>query len=267
MSTRDLTPEEEAEARDLARGDYGALKSRFPLRCAMPVVIQGWDQHRSDYRNGSIALVELPSGTKAGITCWHVVQSYRRRRDRWPNTELCIGNTPVDLEARLIDEDEQMDLAVLDLGELELGFTTREAIGIEFHKPTKWPPGSVIAREDALHLAGFPEVFRHEADPAVVQLETLALAGQSVISARSNLITVEFDRAAWIGWGRGQDLRQLSGMSGGPAFVSRWEPLEYFELVGVMSDFSDGFDVAFIRPVGAVTQDGTLDRTKRVVPR
>lgn len=260
MDERDWSEQEIAEAKRLAEGDYGDFVAKYPLRFAVPVAITTWDEKpHKNVRSATLTLANLPE-RQVGITCQHVIESYRRRLQGNGRTTFQAGQVELDILDRLIDEDDALDVATLDLSNIERFNDTEELpIGIEFHKPRRWPP-EVVSTAEAVHIAGFPEVFRAPKPPHHMDFKTLALAGQPVRSVYSSRLGIQFERQYWVGSGLGRDLTNLSGMSGSPVFVTRGEQIEYFELVGIFFAFSPEYDIALARATTVIAQDGSINR-------
>lgn len=71
----------------------------------------------------------------------------------------------------------------------------------------------------------------------------------------------QFEREFWVesfnlGGRDGLDLRNLGGLSGSPVFVHR---SVFWELVGIVYEFSESFDLMYARPVRFIREDGTIE--------
>jgi hypothetical protein len=54
---------------------------------------------------------------------------------------------------------------------------------------------------------------------------------------------------------RSFDLKELGGLSGGPAFVDRGL---HFEFAGIIYQHSPEFDILLLRPAGLIQADGSI---------
>lgn len=81
---------------------------------------------------GTLTLVDLGSGP-IGVTCWHVLDGYRKRLQKDPGLHCQFKCAVVDPEALLVDESnaEALDIATFDLSSVDL--TSLSGPGIQHH--------------------------------------------------------------------------------------------------------------------------------------
>ena len=262
MPSRNLTPEQTAEAKRLCEGDYGKEKARYVWQFVAPLIMTTWDGNEIvEQRNGTVTLLDLPN-RRVGVTCHHVLKMFRDQQERNApaHTTLSVSLDEIDLETLLIDESADLDLATLDFRDYErFQREPNEAVASTFHAPPTWPPPSITI-DDALHLGGFPETWRSRSDESrKITFGPAGFAGQFVESVEDARIVACFDRDYWVRAGKGLHLRDLSGMSGGAAIVSRGGLIEYFEMAGILCEYNSGYDAVFVTPADLIRPDGTLD--------
>ena len=83
----DWTPEKIAEAKRLAKGDLGDALSRVPAYHATTIIIGEGSQ--SDYNpqinSGTATLVKI-NDRPIAITCFHIIEEYKKRISTQPKT-------------------------------------------------------------------------------------------------------------------------------------------------------------------------------------
>lgn len=85
-------------------------------------------------------------------------------------------------------------------------------------------------------------------------------SGASLVSSVSDWQFVSaFERDYWVTSFAARhrlDLRDLGGLSGGPAFINRGL---YWDLVGIVSEYHETYDAMFFASLRQVQRDGTID--------
>src|SRR5262249_21120154 len=122
MIPENLTPEEIKKAKKLTSNQLGQQLAMFPLRFAASVLIGEKDGRRiytSRVNNGTVTLIDFGNGPIA-VTCFHVIDEYRKRQLGNKNTSFQIGSLKLDPLRSLIDENAELDLATIDLGNHEI---------------------------------------------------------------------------------------------------------------------------------------------------
>jgi hypothetical protein len=139
---------------------------------------------------------------------------------------------------RLINRSKSKDLCVLDASGLD--FNDRLPDGdmpaIEFYRVSAdtWPP-TVVQAGDTVVLGGFPGSMRQQEGLNVTSL-SFSIASVPVTGSFPNYFTCNLDRAEWTTQNEETQtaiqLRELGGMSGGPALR---------DAPGILSPILSGF--------------------------
>lgn len=212
--------------------------------------------------NGTATLLDTGK-RRLILTCWHVWDSFCRRRRADPSITLVLavgdGRSPFVInDAEMIDGDHKdIDLAVLSFAPLETILATEK----RFFEAPAWPPRPPAVGEVAC-VAGFPGHHRQvqEDKTGVTFHFTLVVDFVTSVSDRHFVLVDEgLERKERRVNASLSTLGCLGGMSGGPAFVNRKDGLE---LLGMIYEASEGknatYYVAHAHFIGA---DGQLDRT------
>src|ERR1041385_8986267 len=130
VATIQLSPGQKATAREY---------SRFALQFS--AVICFWQSLGIPKVNhGNVTLLKL-DGRRFGITNHHVIAHFRERQIAGESLVCQIGNVPIDPLLRLHSSSQAMDLAILDLSEVDPSkIRGTKDIPFHFHEPQVWPP-------------------------------------------------------------------------------------------------------------------------------
>lgn len=248
---REFTPEEEKELKKLAMGPLGKELADFPLRFSTSILIgDGYEKKPADNLvNGTATLLELKNRRYA-ITCSHVLKEFKSRKELRDLVLFQIGNLIIDPMNFLVFDNPQMDLAAIDLTEIDSSFVISPGNPkAQFFVPKSWPPKNV-KHENAVLLGGLPGSFRKHFPTNEILFQTFSVGGAFVASLSETQFAVQFERENWVSHPKVIDPRQvyeLGGISGGPVFIERREKsgLTSFELIGIIKEFSPSFDLLF----------------------
>jgi hypothetical protein len=254
-------PKEVARAKRIASGELGQQIVRFPLQFAEPVIIGSVPEDGKEpvLNNGTATLVQIGERQLA-VTCAHVLAEFRRRRDEGIRQFVFqIGMLEFDCEDRLAGYDEFLDLAVFDITGLKHSrASTRSGGGpFRFHEPSQWPP-TAATTDELVSVAGYPGAWRQAPINMHIDFDTFSIGAQPVTSSLRNRIALQFDRDYWVSafGDRGKDFKLLGGMSGGPIMVMR---RLHWDLAGIVTHFSEEWDVLFGAPALRICTDGSID--------
>jgi hypothetical protein len=77
-------------------------------------------------------------GKLVGVTCQHVLASFRKRREANTRTIFAFGRLIVDAESLVLDESRELDLVTFD-------FTNVRPLADQGRtvEPTNWPPENI----------------------------------------------------------------------------------------------------------------------------
>ena len=245
------------QAKVAMAGPLGRELAGFPIRFAEPIYFgEPPSAGQTGYlKNGTATIIDLGHGTLA-ITCSHVLAEYRERLALSPDTTFQIGNLKVDPLARIQSEDIDVDLAVLNLDGCDLEqMCQRKVVESGVFRPPHWPPRAVEPG-DFITVGGFPGAWRNRVGRAGIVYDSFSLVTTPVTAVHLDHFICQFEREYWVGSHEDRrDIRELGGMSGGPAFIHRDL---YFEWVGVVYEFSSDFDLMYLRPSHLVGSDGRI---------
>ena len=263
MMDDERTPEELRESMRLARGPLGDFVSRYPMMFAISALISWRDKNSGNVamKNGTVTLLKL-GGRQLGVTCDHVVEKFFEVALEHQSAGFQIGNHKVDLRNKIVDRSGALDLAVIDLSDWTSTRGTNPAIACSFFEPREWPP-ALPRVGNVVELGGFPGAMREFAPPDRLDFHSFSVAKTPVASISPSRITVQFDRESWLADNVGEAglaFRSLYGMSGGPVTTERSWPsgLWLIDLVGIIYEYSESFDVVFARPLTLIREDGTI---------
>lgn len=246
-------------ANELAAGPLGEQMSKFPLRFTKAAFFGERPSRNKASRinNGTITLVNLGRGPIA-ITCAHVISAYRRMLEERDNVIFQVGNVAVDPIAQLIAEDINLDLASIELTKQQVQSVTGDGeIGSCVFEPISWPPRP-LEPGDFVAFGGFLGSLRDLPAHDEVMHGSWSSGGASVTTINENRFSCQFEREYWVssfGEKHHMELKDLGGMSGGPAFIHRDL---YWEFVGIIYEFSPAFDIMFLRSAVVIEMDGSL---------
>lgn len=251
----------EQQAKELTAGPYGKQKGRFPLLFAKAAFFgqRPSPKRATEVRNGTITLVEI-GNRKYGITCHHVVEGYRQYRERHDDVIFNIGHVELDPVDQLVDTDPKIDIALIELtNDQIIQLTSEGEIGSQVHKPVKWPP-SQPQKDEFVIFGGFPGSLRVVKSFDEYVFYSWSSGGSRIDSVSETRIISAFERDYWIssfGEKRNLELKDLGGMSGGPAFIKREL---HFEFVGILTDYEENYDTVFFAPAQTIKENGQITK-------
>jgi hypothetical protein len=224
----------------------------FPAMFAKAVVVHA----AKEYHTATATLIDLGCGPLA-VTCAHVIRQYLKQW-RGGQAVLRIGNVRV-LASQLCSIGEDVDLATIRLTDEQAAeLVGEDGIATQFYTPTRWPPDPAKAGEWAA-IGGFPAPWRiKRSESREMRFHYYGIGATSVTSASARQFGCRFEREHWI-WithpGELPDLTTLGGLSGGPVFVERHL---HRELVGIVSDFRDDWDIMLMPHAHWICRDGSI---------
>lgn len=252
----------EAEAKQFAAGPGGEIMVKYPLQYCKAAFLG--ERPRMDGTskifNGTATFLSLESGVYA-VTCAHVVDAYFQVLEQNGSALFQIGMTEIALVNQLTCKNDVVDLATIRLSDSQVkDFSTQGQIGSRVIQPTTWPPTPVEAGQTVM-FGGFPGAWRERAAYDELVFGSFSSAGVTIASSHPDRFSCQFEREYWVrSLARGDSdktihLRELGGLSGGPAFVDRGL---HFEFAGIIYQHSEAFDLLFLRPAGLIHADGSI---------
>lgn len=201
--------------------------------------------------NGTITFLKMNEDLLVGVTCKHVLDSYRQRSANAEDIVFQLGPMVIDPIELIIDESEEFDLVSLDLGCLVSAdrFLTRH----RFKDIFGWPPAGVEPG-DFVSLAGFPGERRRLEEPRTVNFGTFSMVGSKVESVEASYFYSRIEAEKCRDFSNPEyTMPGLGGLSGGPVFANR--PL-CLELVGFVQEYSAPLDLLRCRMASVMSIDG-----------
>jgi hypothetical protein len=198
--------------------------------------------------HASMTLLRLPE-RRVGVTCQHVVQAYRERYAEDAGCAFLVGEVALDPEERLVDEERFLDLAVLDLDDVDPRGLAPAGGAAEFFGPPSWPLGSAEAGE-WIALGGYAGARASrviDAGAENIACEVAAAAGASRDGTPAAV--------APPGAVPSDALDRLGGLSGGVGLVERGAAIHF---VGVIFAVARSGAYLRLRPARFIRRDGTL---------
>lgn len=241
--------------------DFLDALRKYAVRLAQPVFFgeSPRNTYSADLLNGSGCFVLL-SGRLIGVTCHHVLEGFRRKRQQIP-TIFQFGPIRIDPELHLLSESRELDLATFDFTTfLDAGQNgVPRAACIE---PREWPPREVTA-EDVLALAGYPGIWRDQVDLDHLRFYSFSHGASGVEAlGDSHLVTrLRIDECINTEMADGLILGSIGGLSGGPVFAWRKTPLLVADLVGFVTEYQESLDLMYIRKARCISAQGLIIST------
>lgn len=201
--------------------------------------------------NATVVFVDV-GNCVVGITAAHVLEQYRADKRAYPSLVCQLGGVRFDPLDRLHSIDSNLDLATFSVPELMV-----TASGRDVHRPLKWPPSN-LRPSDLVMFGGYPGKLRmpHERD---VDFAFVTLIGRvSQTSDTHGSIQLNLADSLWSPGERLLPGADLGGMSGGPVFVVRIEPIETLELAGFIYQYQDSIEIVRVRHASHISAEGIV---------
>jgi hypothetical protein len=219
---------------------------------------------------GSGALLALEGRTYVA-TCDHVIDGFDRRYKEDNRYQFQIGQNRIDVHERLIDRDTALDLAIIDVSDLDpKNIANRSDYAAQPLTPTRWPPPPVQTGEIVI-VCGFPRDTR-EPDEKERKIVSASFSFvEHVTRVDGDVFYISFDRKTWVNTGDDSPSPDwvsevdLGGLSGSPVFSGRDlpGPIRLLEFVGTLLSevpFIQG-DSVLIRSSSRIAASGSLIRS------
>lgn len=234
----------------------------FSLTYCVPIYFGDPSEPNGLINSGTITLVRR-NDENYGITNFHVVDGFRDRLRDNPNVHLYVGGQRVELNDVLLDEDKDLDIAVLYLeGFREEVFFTQGDIPTSFYN---FPVSSVddINEGGFVLFGGYPGVWR-ERDGRNVVFDSFSSGGTLINDASEKNIRCEIaaNKSVVTRVRRDSPPTNLGGLSGSPVFIEMEGEagVRNFVLVGVIYEYIEQYDSILIRPLHCINDDMTIKK-------
>jgi len=257
VSINDITYE---QAKALARGEFGRELMRVADGYTSYVF---WCAREEDgslkiLSNGTVFFIN--TGTHVfGVTAAHVVRGYLKSKQEHKKLGCQIGNTPIDLESRLIAINDQVDIATFSFSPDEIKAERKRALE---GSQSAWPPAPPEI-EKGIFFAGFPGVERQQQRLREVSMGLYYGAGTAT-SVSTTDVSCLFERENWVdtlGQGLPPVGYDMGGCSGGPVFtVVDSRGVMTWRLAGVIYEFpSSSMEILKARRADFILPDGQIN--------
>lgn len=204
----------------------------------------------SDPSGGTVCFVH--TGERLlGISAAHVHRACVDFLESNPGASCQIGSHSFSPADRIIDIDDSVDLVTYNLSDLQV-----TAAGANVHSPTSWPPISGDA--DDVYFGGWPwsmtDDSTHESTHSFV-----SFVGKLTAQSSRDLVMRVF-KSTSVPWGSSSlpPDTNLGGMSGGPLYAIRTDPLMRLELIGIAYQYGKDSETVCARSVTLIQSDGRL---------
>lgn len=226
--------------------------------------------------NGSIFFLDCGDGC-FGVTAAHVITGrggYREATERDLRTVCQIYSEPFNPEERLIDLDDEVDVATFKVSRDEVRSFGRTVL--TGHQ-SSWPPAPPQEGRGVL-FAGFPGCERRLVGPREIDWGIYGACGIAT-SVSDRDVSCQFEREHWIdvmGKGLPPEGFKMGGVSGGPLLtIVEHKGIRSHRLAGVIYEgphpdqeedpaTTFGLEVLRARRADFIFPDGMIDRSRWV---
>lgn len=201
--------------------------------------------------NGTVVFVDV-GNCVVGITAAHVLEQYRADKKSYASLMCQLGGVRFDPLDRLISIDSSLDLATFSVPEIIV-----TASGRVVHRPLRWPPSN-LQPSDLVLFGGYPGQLRIPRDREVEFAFVTLIGRVSQTSDTHGSIQLNLADSLWSPGERLSPGADLGGMSGGPVFIHRNEPIETLELAGFIYQYQDSIEIVRVRHASHISTEGTV---------
>ena len=214
--------------------------------------------------NGTMTLVKY-GGELYGITNFHVIESYRERLTNESDLDFYIGNTSINLNEVLIDEDKDLDLCTLRLSQYEEdSFGSCGEIPTHFFELDDFSDGDITV--GAFVLFGVcPGVWRTRPESNYLIFDSLSSGSTEVteVTARNIRCELALDKCVvTLKQHHDEFPNNLGGLSGGPVFLHQIHAsgVSTFKLVWFIYEHMAEYDSILVRPISYINENFEIVR-------
>lgn len=203
--------------------------------------------------NGTICFVDTGERT-LGVTNDHVYQSFLDAIGADPSLICQIGGATFDPQGRLVDRDQELDLATFDVSEV-----LANASLSHIHRAPTWPPHE--AQQGTLVIfGGWPGNLREERPGELGAFFASFITRLDESSDERVAAVLNMQEGIPTGDLVLPTSPDLGGASGGPVFEIREKPRVSLTLVAFIYEYHRSYEIVFARHASFVNADGTLRR-------
>ncbi len=201
-------------------------------------------------------LVFLDAGSRPfAVSAHHVIEGYRRDLVEEPELVCYVSNEVYDPLRHIIAEDPEHDLVSLSLSESVFQVVAEK---IHVHPRESWPP-TPPQQGRGVFFGGYRGQDREQiAD----RLGLGFMGGLGTATAvTEDRVTIQFEREHWVHTETLPEPAQNApwgGASGGPVFRLVQNGIMSWDLAGIISEFSAGFEILIAHSLRFLGPDGRL---------
>jgi hypothetical protein len=242
--------------------DYAAQITRMARLYSHPVLI-GRRGDSTPIGNGSGFLFK-PAGRRFLVTNAHVIEGYESIAVAHDDAIVQFGSYQFEPRVAAKEKIRKVDLAVLDVGDIEFPRTFASYWGpeherLETYAPTPWPLPPPVDGEPVV-IVGWPGKHRVVDDKDVVEFASVPLIGLSIADVDAEHFTIPIEREDLIAsdydpQNRVVDETDFEGISGSPVFAMRNGP-QPLHLIGVVHAYI--FDTLICTRADLIKVDGSI---------
>ena len=189
-----------------------------------------------------------------GITNQHVVDGFRRLRHKDKKVICQLNEMQIDIESRLIAEDENLDIATLRLTEAEIESVNGTSIGHGC-----WPV-QPPAKDEEVVIVGYPGKWRKQYSWDELEIGHIGFALKVSDVSRSKFVieimpkNLVFNKGAY----HPNELFDFGGVSGSGTFVIRGLSPEIVGIISRVSPPTGKPNLLVCARTDLIREDGTL---------
>ena len=186
-----------------------------------------------------------------GISANHVHEECVKALSRNGQVVCQIGGVTFDPCDRLIDRSSRLDLVTYDMSEIIVN-----QVDADIHHAFEWPPD--LDPEGLLIIGGWvDELTRvHSRNSTYSFLHFIAYSDM-IGEAQIGVVTYTSTSHPWGKESLPPDTN-LGGISGGPVFLVREDPLTRLSLIGIIYEYGPTFEIIKACPLTVVREDGRI---------
>jgi len=249
--------ENEEEGRRLIEAGFSDVLVEAASRCTTWILwhVRASGSEREIVNNGTAFFLNAGKGT-FGVTAAHVVAELEKAKLCHSDLICQVGHCLFDPSERLIDRDS-LDIAIFRVTTSEM-----HEIGVDPHvAPAPWPPPTPQQGKGGFfggYLGPSKKRFRLED----TQDWSYQYGFGPITGVFDHQLTMRFQREDWVvrpGHPPPSPGAAWGGLSGGPLFALFENPVVYWRLVGVISEFpSRDIELMIAKPARRIRQDGSV---------
>ena len=126
------------------------------LRWARPICWHDKDEPFPKVVIGASCFFLRLASRHIGVTAAHVIRQFEHAKSETPSLVCQLHVMPFDLEAALIDINDELDIATFAISDRDLN----RSLSAFFDVSSRWPPDGVIERGATIQLVGYPQNIR-----------------------------------------------------------------------------------------------------------